>query len=133
DANLVLGYVNDRGLAGGEIHLNRAKAEQALREQIAEPLGLDVCDAAYGVHLLANSSMMRALRSVSTERGRDARHFVLIAFGGSGPLHASGIVRTLEMNEAIIPANAGLFSAFGLLSADLEHHVVQTYYKGTRQ
>jgi N-methylhydantoinase A len=133
DANLLLGYINDQGLAGGGIHLNRAKAEQAFREQIAEPLGLDICDAAYGVHLLANSSMMRALRSVSTERGRDARHFVLIAFGGSGPLHASGIVRTLEMNEAIIPANAGLFSAFGLLSADLEHHVVQTYYKGTRQ
>jgi len=133
DANLLLGYINDRGLAGGEIVLNRAKAEEVFREQIARPLGLDVPDAAYGVHLLANSSMIRALRSVSTERGRDARQFVLIAFGGSGPLHACEIVRTLEMKEAIVPPNAGLFSAFGLLSADLEHYLVRTYYKETRQ
>jgi N-methylhydantoinase A len=133
DANLLLGYINDQGLAGGEIPLNLDKAEKVFREQIADPLGLDLYDAAYGVHLLANSSMMRALRSVSTERGRDARNFALIAFGGSGPLHACEIVRALEMQEAIIPPNAGLFSAFGLLSADLEHHVVQTYYKGTRE
>jgi N-methylhydantoinase A len=133
DANLVLGYINDEGLIGGGLHLNRAKAEEGLRRQIAEPLGLDLPDAALGVHLTGNSNMMRALRAVSTERGRDAREFVLIAFGGSGPLHACEIMRRLEMREAIVPPNAGVFSAFGLLSADLEHHLVQTYYKVTRE
>jgi len=133
DANLILGYINDEGLIGGGLRLDRARAEEALRRQIADPLGLDVPDAAHGVHLMANSNMMRALRAVSTERGRDARDFVLIAFGGSGPLHACEIMRSLEMREAIVPPNAGVFSAFGLLFADLEHHLVQTYYKVTRE
>ena len=132
DANLILGYINDEGLIGGGLRLNRAKAEEILRRQIAEPLGLELPEAALGVHLMANSNMMRALRAVSTERGRDARDFVLIAFGGSGPLHACETMRSLEMREAIVPPNAGVFSAFGLLSADLEHHLVQTYYKATR-
>lgn len=133
DANLLLGYLNDQGLAGGGLKLNRTKAQEALQSQIAEPLGLDVYDAAYGIYLTANSSMMRALRAVSTERGQDVRDFVLIAFGGSGPLHACEMTRTLEMTEAIVPPNAGLFSAFGLLFAEIEYDLVQTLYKRTRE
>ncbi len=133
DANLLLGYVNSEGLVGGGLKLSRELAERAVREQIAGPLGLNLLEAAYGIHLLANSNMMRAVRSVSTERGRDVRQFALIAFGGSGPLHACEMGRALEMREAIIPPYPGLFSAFGLLAADIEHHLVQTYYKGTRE
>jgi N-methylhydantoinase A len=133
DANLLLGYINDEGLVGGVLKLNHAKAKEALQQQIAAPLGIDAYDAAYGVHLMANSNVMRALRAVSTERGRDARNFALIGFGGSGPMHACEIVRTLEMKEAIIPPNAGLFSAFGLLFADIEHHLVHTFYDRTRE
>ena len=133
DANLLLGYINDEGLVGGGVKLNHAKAEDAIRKQIAEPLGLDLYDAAYGVHQLANSNMMRALRAVSTERGRDIRNFKLIGFGGSGPLHVSGIIQLLKMREAIVPPNAGLFSAFGLLFADVEHYSVQTFYTKTRE
>jgi N-methylhydantoinase A len=133
DANLILGYINSEGLVGGGLKLNRAKAEQAVQEQIAAPLGLSLLDAAYGIHLLANSNMMRAARSVSTERGRDVRGYTLIAFGGSGPIHASEMARALEMTQAVVPPYAGLFSAFGLLAADIEHHSVQTFYKRTRE
>ena len=90
DANLVLGYINPGGLAGGAIQLDRAKAEAALKDQIGRPLRVDVFEAAHGIHLIANSNMMRALRAVSTERGRDVREYTLIAFGGNGPIHAGG-------------------------------------------
>src|SRR5262249_20908475 len=120
------------GLAGGGLQLNLEKAEAVLREQIASPLGLGLLEAAHGVHLLANSSMMRAVRSVSTERGRDVRGFTLIAFGGSGPVHACGMARSMEIKEAVIPPYPGLFSAFGLLSADIERHHVQTFFHRSR-
>ena len=132
DANLLLGYINPEGLVGGGLPLNRRKAEQALSKQIAEPLGLDLIEAAYGVHLLANSTMIRAVRAVSTERGRDLRDAVLFAFGGSGPIHACGMAGSLEMSQAVVPLHPGLFSAFGLLSADIEHHRVQTCYQDSR-
>ena len=70
DANLVLGYVNPAGLAGGTISLNRGKSEGALINQVGKPLGMELLECAHGVHLIANSNMMRAIRSVSTERGR---------------------------------------------------------------
>ena len=132
DANLLLGYINPEGLVGGGLPLDRRKAEQVLSEQIAEPLGLDLIEAAYGVHLLANSTMIRAVRAVSTERGRDLREAVLFAFGGSGPIHACGMAGSLEMSRAVVPLHPGLFSTFGLLSADIEHHRVQTCYQDSR-
>ena len=131
DANLLLGYINPEGLAGGAIRLDCEKAEEAIRQQVAQPLGRDLLETAYGVHLIANSTMMRAVRAVSTERGRDVRDFALIAFGGSGPVHACGMASALEMKEIIVPLSPGLFSAFGLLSADIEHHRIQTYFKKT--
>jgi len=133
DANLVLGYLNDEGLAGGELKVNREMAEEAIQTKIAGPLEMKRLEAAYGVHVLACSSMMRALRSVSTERGSDVREFTLIAFGGSGPMHACEVASALDIKEVLIPPHAGLFSAFGLLCADVEHHRVQTYYKKTRE
>ena len=133
DANLVLGYINPEGLVGGGLQLDRSKAEQCVERQIAAPLGMSLLEAAYGVHLLANSNMTRAVRAVSTERGRDVRNFALIAFGGAGPLHACEMGLALGMKEAVIPPYPGLFSAFGLLSADIEHHYVQTYFKKTRE
>ena len=132
DANLLLGYINPDGLVGGGLPLNRRKAEQVVSEQVAEPLGLDLIEAAYGVHLLANAAMIRAVRTVSTERGRDLREAVLFSFGGSGPIHACGMAGSLEMTRAVVPLHPGLFSAFGLLSADIEHHRVQTCYQDSR-
>ena len=133
DGNLLLGYINPDGLAGGTISLNREKAEEALVCQVGQPLSLGLLEAAYGVHLIGNSNMMRALRAVSTERGRDVRSYKLIAFGGSGPIHAAGIARSLAMKEVVIPRSPGLFSAFGLLFADVQHDFVQTYFRKTRE
>ena len=126
DANLVLGYLNPTQLAGGAIRLNSGRAEQVLTEQIALPLGMDLHDAAHGVFRVATATMVRALKAVSTYRGRDPRDFTLLAFGGNGPVFAVALARVLEMQRVIVPPAAGLFSAFGLLEADLEQHYVRT-------
>jgi len=133
DANLVLGYINPAGLAGGGLKVNLTAAQEAIRSLVAQPFGMSVEDAAYGIHLLANSNMMRAVRSVSTERGRDVRKFSLLAFGGNGPIHGCQLARSLGMKEVIVPANPGLFSAMGLLSAKVEHHTVATFFHQTHQ
>jgi N-methylhydantoinase A len=132
DANLVLGYINPAGLAGGAVRLNRDRSVEELEAQVGTPLGLSLLKAAYGIHLIANANMMRAIRSVSTERGRDVREYTLIAFGGSGPIHAAGMARSLGMKEVVVPLYPGLFSACGLLFADVQHDSVQTYFRGTR-
>lgn len=120
DANVVLGYLNPVALAGGAVPINTEKAHAALREHIAVPLGCDVLDAAYGVHRLANSNMMRAVKAVSIYRGRDPREFVLFAFGGNGGVHAAALARELDMRTVVVPLAAGVFSAVGLLYADFE-------------
>jgi N-methylhydantoinase A len=126
DANLILGYLNPSQLAGGAIKLRLECAERALREQIAEPLGLDLLEAAYGVFRVATANMMRAVKAVSTYRGRDPRDFTVLAFGGNGPVFAVELARALEIRRVIVPPAAGLFSAFGLLEAAVEHHYVRT-------
>ena len=120
DANLVLGYLNPGYLVGGELRLDAARAERALQEHVAAPLGLSLVDAAEGVHRIANAAMQRAIRSVSIERGRDPRDFTLVAFGGSGPVHAAGLAEALGIGRILIPPHPGLFSAIGLLTADVQ-------------
>ena len=78
------------------------------------------------MHTLANVKMGGALRAVSSERGRDPRRFAMIAFGGSGPVHAAGLAASLGIGRVIVPPSPGVFSAFGLLFAEVEHHFVQT-------
>ncbi len=129
DANVALGYLDPEFLLGGNFTINAGRARKALVERIGKPLGLSEIDAAHGVHLLANSNMGRALRSVSSERGRDPRRFALITFGGGGPVHGAGIAEMLGIKRIIVPPSPGVFSAFGLLFADVEHHFVQTHFK----
>ncbi len=114
DANVVLGYVRTGTLADGQVSVDRAAAERAIRDHIAAPLGIDTLAAADGIHRIANARTMRALRSVSTERGYDPRDFALLAFGGSGPIHAAGLALELGSARVIIPPLPGLFSAVGL-------------------
>ncbi|MFB3902674.1 MAG: hydantoinase/oxoprolinase family protein [Acidobacteriota bacterium] len=128
DANVVLGYLNQDFLLGGEMPIDAGKACAALCAKIADPLGLDLMEAAYGVYELANSHMIRAVKAVSSQRGRDPRDFAMLAFGGGGPLHAAAMARALEIKEVVIPPSPGLFSAFGLLHAEVEHHLVHTFY-----
>src|SRR5690606_13128797 len=102
-------------------------ARQALESKIARPLGLSLEGAAYGAHQIAASNMIRAIKAVSTERGRDPREFALFAFGGNGPLFACGMADALGIRRVVVPPSAGLFSSFGLLYADVEHHYGRTF------
>jgi N-methylhydantoinase A len=126
DCNLVLGYLDPDGLVGGALKLDRDAAEAAIMRDLAGPLGCSLEDAAFGMLRLASATMMRAIRSVSVERGRDPRGFALLAFGGNGPLFAAGIARELGISRVIVPPLPGVFSAFGLLVADTEHHASQS-------
>jgi N-methylhydantoinase A len=132
DANVVLGYINPRHLVGGALKIDAERARSALESQIAKPLGLTVEQAALGAHRIAASNMIRAIRAVSTERGRDPREFALFAFGGNGPLFAAGLAAALGMKRIVVPPSAGLFSSFGLLYADVEHHFSRTFRRQLR-
>jgi len=127
DANVVLGYLNPEHLAGGSVRLDAARSRAALAEKVAGPLGLPVEQAAYGAHLVAAANMIRAIKAVSSERGRDPREFALVAFGGNGPLFAAGMARSLGIRSVIVPPSAGVFSSVGLLYSDVEYHLSRTY------
>jgi N-methylhydantoinase A len=120
DANVVLGFSNRHALAGGSVPIDADRAHSALESRVANVLQCSVLDAAFGVHRLANSTMMRAVKAVSTYRGRDPRDFTLFAFGGNGGIHAVALARELQMRRVVVPPAAGVFSALGLLLADFE-------------
>src|SRR5262249_45984339 len=131
DANVHLGYIPTGAPAPGDLSLSAELAERAL-ESIAAPLALSPAEAAAGVHAIANARMTRALRSVSSEKGRDPRDFVLIAYGGSGPVHALGLAEDLGCRTVLVPALAGLFSSLGLLFARPEFHDVHACHLDAR-
>ena len=133
DANVVLGYLNPSHLVGGALPINAEKAHRAVADKVAKPLKLTVQAAAYGAHQIAASNMIRAIKAVSTERGRDPRDFVLFAFGGNGPLFACGMADALGLKRIVVPPCAGLFSSFGLLYADVEHHYARTFRRLLRR
>jgi N-methylhydantoinase A len=128
DALVVLGYLNADYLVGGSLPLDAAKARQVVEQRVARPLGKPLLEAAYGVFVIAAANMTRAVKAVSTYRGRDPRDFVLFAFGGNGPVAAVGIARALQMKRVLVPLAPGVFSAFGLLFSDIEHEFVQALF-----
>jgi N-methylhydantoinase A len=128
DANVCLGYLHPERLASG-LPLRAGPARSALAAQIAAPLGLPLLEAAHGVYLLGCAGMARAVRAVTIERGRDPRDFTIVAFGGNGPLFAAEMARSLEIGRVLVPPAPGVFSAIGLLEADVEHHLVRTYLR----
>ena len=132
DANVVLGYLNPAYLAGGGVRLRAELSHRALAERVGGPLGLTTEDAAYGAHLIAVSNMIRAIKAVSSERGRDPRDYALCAFGGNGPVFAAAMARALEMTEVVIPPLPGVFSAVGLLASAVEHHLSRSYLRPLR-
>jgi N-methylhydantoinase A len=125
DANLVLGALaEESALAGGTLTLDRAAAERAIRERIAEPLGISVIDAARGIVEIVSVKMQEAIKVVSSNRGYDLRDFHLLAFGGAGPIHAAQMARELGMRGVLIPAFPGVTSALGLLLSDVRYDYV---------
>jgi N-methylhydantoinase A len=124
DANVVLGYINPRIIAGGRVPISHEAAEGAIEGHICSKVDLNLDDAAFGIHHVANAAMTRAVRAVTVERGRDPRGCSLIAFGGAGPLHAAALAESLDISTVYLPMYSGLFSALGLLMAPLRFDYV---------
>ncbi|MBB1598830.1 hydantoinase/oxoprolinase family protein [Variovorax sp. UMC13] len=129
DANMVLGYLNPRALAGGSLRVSPELSKAAIERHVGGPLGLDLLAAAHGIRQVANVNMARAIRAVTVERGRDPRDMSIIAFGGGGPLHAVSVARLLGIRRVIAPIMAGVFCSAGMLSADAEHNFVKAVLK----
>src|SRR5262244_3388817 len=126
DANLVLGRLNAAFFLGGEMALDAPAARRAIAERVAGPLALDPLAAAAGIVEIANAHMIGAMRLVSVQRGYDPREFVLVAFGGAGPLHANALARELGIPAVLVPPSPGIVSAIGMLGTDLRHEFVAT-------
>jgi len=118
DANVVLGYIAPDWFNAGALRLDAAAAKAGIERKIAAPLGIPAEQAAWGIHLVATSSMENALRLVSIERGRDPRRYAMAAFGGAGPLHAARMARSIGIPTVMVPYGAGIGSAIGLLDAE---------------
>jgi N-methylhydantoinase A len=125
DANLLLGYLNPHSLLGGDLPVDVERARSVWTSRVADPTGLDVLESALGAHRLANANMERAVRLVSSERGFDPRSASLIAFGGSGPVHAAGLAAGMGIRRVIIPPAPGVFSAVGLMSVGVGQEYVR--------
>ncbi|MBI3517315.1 MAG: hydantoinase/oxoprolinase family protein [Proteobacteria bacterium] len=132
DANVILGFLNREALCGGTVPIDQRRSHAALAKRIAEPLGRGLLETAYGVHLVANANMMRAVKGVTTYRGRDPRNFVLYAFGGNGGVHGVELARSLLIPQVVVPPAAGVFSAIGLLTANVELVLTQSLLSRTR-
>jgi N-methylhydantoinase A len=128
DCDLLLGYLDKRSLLDGELAIDLAAAEAAVRRSLAEPLGVDLRTAAAAVIDVVNHAMAEVLKIVSVQRGHDPRDFVLAAFGGAGPLHAAALADELGIAEVICPPIPGAFSALGLVGTDLRRDYVQTLF-----
>ena len=126
DADLVLGWLDADYFLGGKIGLSVSAAEKAIQNQVASPLGLSLVEAADGIIKIVNSQMVEALQLVTVSRGEDPRQYIMVAFGGAGPVHAAKLAEELKIPQVLIPAVPGVASAMGLLVSDLKRDYVQT-------
>jgi N-methylhydantoinase A len=126
DADLVLGWLDPDYFLGGKIGLSVSAAEKAIQDQVASPLGLSLVEAADGIIKIVNSQMVEALQLVTVSRGEDPRQYIMVAFGGAGPVHAAKLAEELKIPQVLIPAVPGVASAMGLLVSDLKRDYVQT-------
>ncbi len=128
DAALVLGYLDPQGTLSGAVRLRLSLAEQAIKKHVADPLGITVIEAANGIHRIVCEHMAVAAKIHAVENGRDIRRYTMLAFGGAGPIHAREVARRSGCQEVLVPANAGVFSAFGLLVAPMKMDLVRTKF-----
>ena len=126
DCNLVLGRLSADNFLGGDMPLDVAHARRAVEAHIAQPLSMGVSEAAEGIVRIIDVKMQEAIKAISTMRGHDLRDFMLLAFGGAGPVHAGRIAADLGMAGVIVPLYPGVFSAIGLLMSDVKHDYVQS-------
>lgn len=128
DAALLMGYLDAEGSLSGAVSLRLELAEQAMRIHIAQPLGISVIEAANGIHRIVCEHMATAAKIHAVEKGQDVRRYTLLAFGGAGPIHAREVARRSGCRQVLVPANAGVFSAFGLLVAPMKVDTVRTRF-----
>ncbi|WP_328449432.1 hydantoinase/oxoprolinase family protein [Amycolatopsis sp. NBC_00438] len=126
DADLVLGYLDPGYFLGGDMGLDREAARTAIRERIAEPLGVSVEEAAWGIHTSVNEDMANAARVHAVERGQDPARLPMYTFGGAGPVHGVGVARALGAPAVVAPPAAGVLSAAGFLTAPLAFDFVRS-------
>jgi N-methylhydantoinase A len=126
DANLVLGYLDPDFFLGGKMKLDKPAADAAIAESVGKPLKLETLRAAWGIHDIICEDVARAFRIHATERGFDYRNSSMVAFGGSGPLHALSVARKLKIPRVILPVGAGVMSALGLLVSPLAFEVARS-------
>jgi N-methylhydantoinase A len=121
DAQLVLGRIDPKRFLGGEMDLDIEAAREAIRVHVAEPLGMELAEAAAGILEVADAVMARGARVVSVNRGHDPRDFHLLPFGGAGPMHALSVGAIVDVAGVIVPLNPGTFSAVGLSGSDVKY------------
>lgn len=126
DANLVLGYLDPSFFLGGQMSLDLQASRAAIQREIAGPLQVSLERAAFGIHDIISEDVARAFRIHASERGFDYRRSSMIAFGGSGPVHALSVARKLRIPRVVFPVAAGVMSALGLLASPLAFEVAQT-------
>ena len=126
DMNVVLGRLNPEYLLGGRMRIQQELSHRAIEKKLSGPLGLTVEEATAGILTIVNTNMMLATRLVSIQRGYDPRDFVMVAFGGAGPLHASAVAKELNIGRVLVPPSPGLICALGLLVADTRADYVLT-------
>lgn len=128
DAALLMGYLDPDGNLSGAVRLRKDLAEHAMSRYIAQPLGISVTEAANGIHRIVCEHMATAAKIHAVEKGQDVRRYTLLAFGGAGPIHAREVARRSGCSEVLVPSNAGVFSAFGLLVAPMKVDAVRTRF-----
>ncbi len=127
DADLLLGYLDPEFFLGGRMALDLIGATAAIERRIAQPLGVSIAEAAWGIHQVANEAMANAARVHTLERGRDPRRLPIFAFGGAGPVHAFRIAQALGAPSLLFPLGAGVMSTVGFLSAPLAFDFVRSW------
>src|SRR5262249_40295559 len=120
DADVVLGIIDPDTFLGGKMKLDRVAAATAIDDQIARPLNLSTEEAAAGIRQIVDAQMADTLREVTIGRGHDPRDFVLIAYGGAGPVHCAGYGSELGVPEIVVPVTSMAHSAYGALAADVQ-------------
>jgi N-methylhydantoinase A len=119
DALVVLGHLNPRTLLDGAMPIDAAKSRDAVRTRIADPLGMSVVEAAWGILTVLSTNVMAAMRTITIERGYDPREFTLVPFGGMGPTIAGRFAADLGIGRILVPPDPGVFSAYGMLVTDV--------------
>jgi N-methylhydantoinase A len=126
DSDLILGYIDAENFLGGDMKLIKENAEKAIKEHIAEPLGITILNAAWAIHEIVTENMSQAASIHALEKGRKIEKFSMIPIGGAGPVHACSLMSKMNINQMISPANAGVASAIGMIASPNSFELVQT-------